>query len=247
MGMVNPREQSAAAQTQPNVWGEPQTCRACGRPLPDWTPITLFGRTLRFRPTICAGCSEPCQKPAGRSEWERTCPEEYQRTDLDRLEHDLRQRGYDTNWLQPVLAWQYGRQGLLLAGPTGVGKSRVMWMLLRRLLDREHLSVVWVNAVRFRSSLQTAARDGATDDFVRPLVRADALYWDDFGQTHLTGAASEMLLHLIEQRTSTGKPILATTQYSAEHLEYQFERPEMGLAIRRRLNEFCRVVVVDTP
>ena len=39
-------------------------------------------------------------------------------------------------------------------------------------------------------------------------------------------------------------PILATTQYSGEGMDAQFERKEMGQAIRRRLNEFCKVVVV---
>jgi DNA replication protein DnaC len=119
-----------------------------------------------------------------------------------------------------------------------------MWTLLRRLLDQEHRAAVFLNAVRFRTGLQAAARDGATEEFVRRLVRADVLYWDDLGQTHLTGAASEMLLHLVEERTCAGMPILATTQYSGEGMDAQFERKEMGQAIRRRLNEFCKVVVV---
>jgi hypothetical protein len=244
MGMVNARGQAPAAQNQSSILPEPQTCRDCGRPLPGSKPITLCGRTFQFGPTICVGCADACQKPAEPSQWEQICPLEYQRTDLARLEIDLQRRGYDKTWMEPVLAWQYGAHGLLVAGSTGVGKSRIMWILLRRLLDSEHRKVVWLNAVRFRSGLQTAARDGATEYFVRRLVRTDVLYWDDLGQTHLTGAASEMLLHVIEQRTASGTPILATTQYSAERMEFQLERPEMGQAIRRRLNEFCRVAVV---
>jgi IstB-like ATP binding protein len=221
-----------------------QTCRRCGQPL-SWEPAILFGRKLALGPTICAACAEVTQQPTEPSRWEWICPDAYQRTDVSRLEDDLRRQGYDVSWLQRVLAWQYGSEGLLVAGSTGVGKSRVMWMLLRRLLDQENRAVVWLNAVRFRTGLQAAARDGATEYFVRRLVRAHVLYWDDFGQTNLTAAASEMLLHLIEERTTAGRPILATTQYSGERLGAQFERPEMGQAIRRRLNEFCRVVIVE--
>ena len=53
-----------------------------------------------------------------------------------------------------------------------------------------------------------------------------------------------MLLHLVEERTCAGMPILVTTQYSGEGMDAQFERKEMGQAIRRRLNESCKVVVV---
>lgn len=137
-----------------------------------------------------------------------------------------------------------GSQGLLLTGPSGVGKSRLMWLLLRGLLDDEHRTAAFLNAVRFRTGLQTAARDGTTEEFVRRLVRTDVLFWDDLGQMHLTGAASEMLLHLVEERVCTGRPILVTTQYVGKRMDAQFERPEMGQAIRRRLNEFCRVVTV---
>lgn len=242
--MVNQGEQIVTPQAQVSVSGEAQTCRCCGQPLPDLGPLILFGRTFKIRPTVCTRCGEDSQKPAKPTRWERICPDEYQRTDVSRLEHGLGRRGYDTTWLGPALAWQYGPRGLLVAGPTGAGKSRAMWMLLRRLLDQEQRSFAWLNAVRFRSGLQAAARDGATESFVQRLAGVQVLYWDDLGQTHLTAAASEMLLHIVEERTAGRRPILATTQYSAEQLEFQFERPEMGQAIRRRLNEFCSVIVV---
>src|SRR5258708_13838910 len=117
--------------------------------------------------------------------------------------------------MQDVVRWQYGSQGLLLVGATGVGKSRLMWLLLRRLLDEEHRTALFLNAVRFRTDLQTAARDGTTEEFVRRLVRPDVLFWDDLGQMHLTGAASEMLLHLVEELACTGRPTLDTVQHAA--------------------------------
>jgi DNA replication protein DnaC len=196
---------------------------------------------------VCAACSEADTADLHRNErsrWKQLCPELYQCTAIGRLEIDLRRQGYNNGWMREVLGWQYGSQGLLLIGPTGVGKSRVIWMLLRRVLDQEHRSGESLNAVKFRTGLQTAAREGGTEEFVRRLVRVDVMYWDDLGQTHLTGPASEMLLHLVEERTCRRKPILATTQYSGEKMDAQFERKEMGQAVRRRLNEFCKVVVV---
>jgi DNA replication protein DnaC len=65
------------------------------------------------------------------------------------------------------------------------------------------------------------------------LSRVEVLYWDDFGQTHLSAAASEMFLHVVEQRTSQERPLLLTSQYKGHALELQFERPEMGAAVRR--------------
>jgi IstB-like ATP binding protein len=223
---------------------ETQTCRRCGRRL-SWEPVTLFGRRLALEPTICTACAELGQDPTKPSRWERICPDAYQRTEIARLIDDLGHQHYDVKWLEGILSWQYGSEGLLVVGPTGVGKSRAMWLLLRRLLDQERRTVVWLNAVRFRTGLQAAARDGATEYFVRRLLKAHVVYWDDFGQTNLTGAASEMLLHLIEERTTAARPILATTQYSGDRLGAQFERPEMGQAIRRRINEFCKVVIVE--
>jgi DNA replication protein DnaC len=227
------------------VSAETLVCCSCGRALQAAEPVILLGRKLAIRPTVCAACSDKSEKEQKeQSSWQRLCPEVYKVTDTVRIEVEMLRRGYDVQWLEEVLGWTYGPQGLIVSGPTGVGKSRVMWMLLQRLLDMERRIAVVLNSVRFRAGLQAAARDGATEQFVRRLVRTEVLYWDDFGQTHMTGAASEMLLHLVEERTSAGMPILATTQYSGNGIDEQFERKEMGQAVRRRLNEFCKVIVV---
>jgi DNA replication protein DnaC len=219
-------------------------CRSCGQALPA-EPVFLLGRKFVLGPTICSACSlKASEERKEHSAWQRLCPELYRITDVIRLEAELRQRGYDVQWLEEILGWTYSSQGLVVCGPTGVGKSRVMWLLLRRLLDAERRVGVILNSVRFRTGLHEAAREFATERFVRRLVRAEVLYWDDLGQMHLTGAVSETLLHLLEERTSAGMPILATTQYSGEGIDEQFERKETGQAVRRRLNEFCKVVVV---
>jgi len=176
--------------------------------------------------------SQPDSMPR-KTKWQRLCPPFYQR-DLPRA---IRTRP----WVDDVLGWQYGPQGLLLVGKTGTGKTRVMWHLLGRLLEQGR-SVVVLDAVIYRSGVANAAREGETEIYVRRLSSAEVLYWDDFGQTHLSGAASEMLSYLVEQRTSHERPVLLTSRYSGGALESQFQRPEMGAAVRRRINEFCRVI-----
>ena len=223
-------------------------CRSCGKQItPVVEPVIVCGRPFAIGPTVCTACAEATEtekRTIELSRWQRMCPALYTHTEIGRLQDDLLHQGYDSRWMDEVLAWQYGSRGIVISGPTGVGKSRLMWLLLRRLLDVENRTAVFLNAVRFRTGVQAAGRDGTSEEFVRRLVRTNVLYWDDLGQMHLTGAASEMLLHLLEERICAGRPILATTQYSGKGMDAQFERPEMGQAIRRRLNEFCRVVTV---
>jgi hypothetical protein len=175
-----------------------QPCRCCGRPITSTTvPVVIGGRSIVIRPTVCTACGDAAESQpssAGRkSEWQRLCPPRYQR--------DLPDEFLVRPWVNGVLRWRYGPEGLLVVGDTGTGKTWVMWWLLRRLLEERH-SVVTLDAVTYRSGLTTAARQGDAADYARRLVLVDVLYWDDFGQTHLSGAASEMLLHVIEQRTS---------------------------------------------
>ena len=222
---------------------ESERCSSCGVPVAVTAhPITIGDRTIVFRRRVCAACdaaavmTESSSTPPAKTKWQRLCPPLYQRD----LPLQLRTR----RWVSDALSWQFGSQGLLVVGNTGTGKTWVMWHLLRRLLDEER-SVVVLDAVTYRSGMANAACEGETEEYVRRLTHAELLYWDDFGQTHLSDAASEMLLHVVEQRTSRERPMLLTSQYSGGALESQFQRPEMGGAVRRRINEFCRVIVAD--
>jgi predicted ATPase len=221
-----------------------ETCRSCARTMLESTVVvTLGNRTWTLRATVCRVCADAAASQTSsarcKSEWQRLCPPHYQR--------DLPPGILAQLWVEDVLGWQYKPQGLLVIGDTGSGKTWVMWRLLRRLL-KERRSVVVLDAVTYRSGLSKAAREGETEDYVQRLARAEVLYWDDFGQTHLSAAASEMLLHVLEKRTSYQRPVLVTSQYRGAALELQFERPEMGAAVRRRINEFCRVVTAgETP
>ena len=217
-----------------------ETCRRCGKPIAMTAePVTIGGRAIALRPNVCSACAEQAaaseaQSAPRQTKWQRLCPALYQK--------DLPPALQVQEWVGQVLTWQYGPQGLMLVGNTGAGKTWVLWHLVRRLIE-EQRSIVKVDAVTFRTGLANAAREAETDNYVRRFASCDVLYWDDFGQTHLSGAASEMLLHVVEQRTSRQRPLLLTSQYRGEALERQFERLEMGAAVRRRINEFCRVVI----
>jgi hypothetical protein len=120
------------------VSAKTSACCSCGRALPDPEPVILFGRKFVVRPTVCAACSIKTEaQPKKQNAWERLCPDLYQRTDIVRLRTSCGSGAMTRDGRKTLLAWQYGSQGLVLSGPTGIGKSRLMWTLLRRLLDQE--------------------------------------------------------------------------------------------------------------
>jgi DNA replication protein DnaC len=198
---------------------------------------------IRFRPRLCDACAEKQaeERQKESSRWERLCPALYRNTDLCRVSEELYAKSYHERWTQEVLGWEYGQVGLVVSGPTGTGKSRLVWVLLRRLLDDENHTGLALDGMTFRSALKLARNHGI-EEYLRRLVRCAVLYWDDLGGMHLTANEGEVLLHVVEQRCAGQKPILAITQCAGPELETRLS--QSGSAIRRRLNEFCRVVRV---
>src|SRR4051812_26251178 len=117
--------------------GEPiqLVCGRCGSPwLFEFTKNVLMTENAKTNPT-CPDCSHKdavavsaeiaakvhVRRPNDGSWFRQHCPSEFQITNPERL---LK--------LGRILQWRYGKQGLLLYSPTGKGKTRCLWELLKR-------------------------------------------------------------------------------------------------------------------
>ena len=138
--------------------------------------------------------------------------------------------------------------GLLVSGPTGSGKSRSVYLLLKRLMEEHGILARIEPCIAFRHRIAAAARkDGdERERLVRQLSTAAILYLDDLGQMVNTDSAAEALLEIVERRTMAELPIVATTQFTGQAFIDSFRSKETGQAIARRLGEFCHKIHFPT-
>ncbi|MFP4107190.1 MAG: hypothetical protein ACLFVU_14050, partial [Phycisphaerae bacterium] len=85
--------------------------------------------------------------------WKEFCPSAFRQTDPDRLAE------VSGGASRKVLAWTPGAKGLLLRGPSAVGKTRTAWMLLGQL-HLEGQTVVGMSAFGFSVEASRRAMDG---------------------------------------------------------------------------------------
>ena len=95
--------------------------------------------------------------------------------------------------------WIRARHGLLLTGPTGVGKSWLACALGHKAC-REDLSVAYHRAPRLFAALALARGDGRYAKMLRGLARVDLLILDDWGPERLDDQQRRDLLEIVEDR-----------------------------------------------
>ena len=169
--------------------------------------------------------------------WMNVCPTEYQRTDRRKLPKPARERMAD------ILKWKPTKTGLILAGPTGAGKSRLAWLLARQLYF-DGLGVVAFTALQFEHACAVQFGAGDGERWVYDLTQTELLFLDDFGKGRFTDRTEAELFGIVETRTSWNRPILITTNLTGKQLAQQAQRADRGAALARRLREFCDVVVI---
>lgn len=159
--------------------------------------------------------------------WRKICPPLYQRTDPARLpQRPLRQ----------VQAWQYGPKGLILYGPTGTGKTRAAWLLIRRLFS-EGVFVHALACTDFGNQLADRFRDkqGEPTWWLNNLAKIPCLFLDDIDKCVFTGRVEREFFALVEKRTSRRLPIIVTTNVVGSVIERAL--PAVGTALVRRLRD----------
>src|SRR5687767_6321097 len=123
-----------------------------------------------------------------RARWEHACPPALRESDWNhpRMKPFAKQ-------ISVVRNYQVNAKGLLLFGPSGRGKSRAMWDLMRRLCCDEARDVRMFTAASWFGKLQEQVRYGHDDAFgwITAIARRPLVFIDDFGQEALLASRAE--------------------------------------------------------
>lgn len=226
----------------------------------DYEPEMALGRQV-FARSECAACRRAREIDLAHKEdreararleelWRKICPgEAYRQTDPDFPLMDQEVLGAVMRWPEVWRSRNDGR-GLALYGETGMRKTRMMFLLLKRL-HFEGVRVAAVSAARLAGCFSLCAwrdaRGAEAYEVVRRAELAEVLYIDDLGKGRFTAVAQKGLWNLLEERTSRLRPTLWTSNASGrELLEMMFESAgaeaaDNAEAILRRL-EMCEII-----
>jgi DNA replication protein DnaC len=123
-----------------------------------------------------------------------------------------------------VTGWQYNSRGLIVSGPTGLGKTRACVALMRRLLVDEVRDIKIYHATEFFSKMKEFDRYGRDDvePWLRELTWASGVFIDDYGQEALQVSkedwARSWFFRFLDLMLGCKKPLIITTNLSARDM-----------------------------
>lgn len=135
-----------------------------------------------------------------------------------------------------------GLDGLLLVGPTGVGKTGNLWALYRYLAERGFMDDLDDFQIYRTVTMLACLRPGDDDDdddriTVKQLIRAPLLALDDIGSHKSSEWTEERLYEIVDSRYEECRPTIFTTNLPVI-------AKAVGDRIASRIAEMCRVVVL---
>ena len=133
-------------------------------------------------------------------------------------------------------------QGLLLFGDVGTGKTFYTACIANELVDRG-FSVLMTDFPGLVAKLQRMAFD--RDDPLPRLLGYDLLVIDDLGVERGTEYMQEQVYSIVDSRYRAGKPMVVSTNLTAEQLKHP--QSVMEARIYDRVLERCLPVRVEAP
>lgn len=159
-----------------------------------------------------------------------------------------------------------GQTGLLLMGPSGVGKTHLAVAALRQLMSRGHQ----VRFYDYRELLKEIQASYNPDDptnessVLAPVLEAEILLLDDIGAGKPSDWVMETIGHILNKRYNEKRVTLLTTNYldgpdtpaallqmpsgqSVAPVREPSLTDRLGKRVRSRLYEMCRTVEIFSP
>jgi DNA replication protein DnaC len=140
-------------------------------------------------------------------------------------------------------------KGLLLMGPSGVGKTHIAVAMLKELI-RKGFGGVFCEFGALLKQIQDSYNPISKTSEVQvlaPVYETDVLVLDELGATIPTDWVRDTMYQIINRRYSEEKFTIFTTNYfDARHTDKdQVLEDRIGTRLRSRLYEMCAKVVMD--
>lgn len=215
------------------------TCRDCGDKF--ITKGINFSGRLILAAQVCDSCvnrieeeriakEQQALREKTRIGWERICPRAYRHFDPAKCP------SIAISKLGKILAWKGGPKGLLLHGPTRHGKTWAAYQLLHRLHFQDGLHIEAFDCVDFGHECIRRFSDGSWEQWLRRIYTAHIVFFDDLGKAAVSERVDSELFGVIDKRTKSLLPIIATTNATGSTLKMTGARAEPFAA---RLREYC--------
>jgi len=144
-------------------------------------------------------------------------------------------RGIDKPVILHLLSgdWIQKQQNVIIAGPTGVGKTFLACALAQKAC-RQGYRVFYIRIPKLSYHLSLSKADGSYPKTMKKLLKTQLLLLDDFGLAPLSDPERRDLLEVIEDRNGSGST-LVTSQLPIENWHEYIGNPTIADAILDRL------------
>lgn len=221
-----------------------QDCRRCASPF-SCKSMTVLGSVWPVT-FYCERCYD-----AARAEHDAAEREAYRAKRARAWDDDVGRDAFndtDTALLDPqkvarVMAWKLSPKGVLLHGASGKTKSRLMFMLARRVYVDDGVQVHVTRATAAaRKVSEMNATPGFVESYIRSLITAPVLFIDDLGKETQSDKWESALVEVLDARGAARRPVVVTTNYVGDKLVERYRDRSTGEAVVRRLREFCQPI-----
>jgi DNA replication protein DnaC len=175
---------------------------------------------------------------AAVARWSDACPPDLAETDWNdpRIVANAAEH-------QKIKGWKYQRMGILATGPSGLGKSRSMWALMKSLAE-EGRDIRYYSAAQWFSNLDNQIKYGRDDamGWVTAVAKAPIVFIDDYGQEAVQANkqewAASWFFQFLDLRLGQALPLFITTNLDAKQMAGGATAVRSNPLIRRIL-ELC--------
>lgn len=230
----------------------PAACCKCGTPFQleqthvagNWWP----------QDGICDACDEEhvkkargaqskAEKPIWQRRFEEVAPEDMRVLTRAKLPLAITSYREPASSHDLAMKWTTATgKHLLLVGDTGLGKTRTMFALVAEMIRANPLlNVQKFDCISFGEESKARRFTGKGAEWFRYLARIDLVIFDDLFRGVIDDQVQEELFALLSTRCDARKPIIATTQFTAETMPQVLKAHHVA-ALTRRFRDYFQVV-----